>query len=125
MRRSILIVTLLASVAGLPVGANEGVELAKAKSLAVATAVPPAKQAEAPFARGGRDPMPELLMREEQERRGPAGACEATASSLCYDLADRRIVYRQARAYMPQFDGLRAESVSLRHDKIVFKYSFK
>jgi len=126
MRRSILIVTLLASVAGLPAGANEGVELsAKAKSLAVATAVPPAKQAEAPFARGGRDPMPELMMREEQERRGPSGSCEATASSLCYDLADRRIVYRQARAYMPQFDGLRAESVSLRHDKVIFKYSFR
>src|SRR5436853_2500527 len=126
MRRSILIVTLLASVAGLPAGANEGVELsAKAKSLAVATAVPPAKQAEAPFARGGRDPMPELMMREEQERRGPSGSCEATASALCYDLADRRIVYRQARAYMPQFDGLRAESVSLRHDKVIFKYSFR
>jgi len=126
MRRSILIVTLVASLAGLPAGANEGVELsAKTKSLAIANAVPPAKQAEAPFTRGGRDPMPELMLREEQERRGPAASCESTATSLCYDLADRRIVYRQARQYMPKFDGLRAESVSLRHDRIVLKYSFK
>ena len=126
MRRSILVVTLVASLAGLPAGANEGVELsAKTKSLAIANAVPPAKQAEAPFARGGRDPMPELLLRDEQERRGPAGSCDVSATSLCYDLADRRIVYRQARAYMPKFDGLRPESVSLRHDRIVLKYSFK
>jgi len=126
MRRSILVVSLIASLTGLPVGASEGVELsAKAKSLAIAGAVPPAKQAEAPFMRGGRDPMPELLLRDELERRGPAGACDATATSLCYDLADGRIVYRPARAYMPQFDGLRAESISLRRDKLVFKYSFK
>ena len=126
MRRSVLIVTLIASFTGLPAGANEGVELsAKAKSLAAASAVAPAKQAEAPFTRGGRDPMPELMLREELDRRGPAGGCEATATSLCYDLAERRIVYRQAREYMPKFEGLRAESVSLRHDKVVFKYSFK
>jgi|SRR4051812_37111154 hypothetical protein len=126
MRRPILIASLVALFAGLPVGAAEGVELsAKAKSLAVASAVPPGKQAEAPFTRGGRDPMPELLLRDEQERRGPNGACETTATALCYDLTDGRIVYRQARAYMPKMDGLRAESVSLRRDKLVFKYSFK
>jgi hypothetical protein len=126
MRRTILIVTMTASLAGLPVAATEGVELsAKAKSLAAAGAVPPGKQAEAPFTRGGRDPMPELLLRDELERRGPAGACGATATSLCYDLADGRIVYRPARAYMPKFEGLRAESISLRRDRLVFKYSFK
>jgi hypothetical protein len=126
MRRPLLIASLVASFAGLPVGATEGVELsAKAKSVAVASAVPPAKQTEAPFTRGGRDPMPELLLRDEQERRGPNGACETTATALCYDLTDGRIVYRQARAYMPKMDGLRAESISLRRDKLVFKYSFK
>jgi len=89
MRRPILIASLVALFAGLPVGAAEGVELsAKAKSLAVASAVPPGKQAEAPFTRGGRDPMPELLLRDEQERRGPNGACETTATALCYDLTE-------------------------------------
>ena len=126
MRRPLLIVTLIAAFAGLPAMAGEGVELsAKAKSLAAAGAVAPTKQAEAPFTRGGRDPMPELLLRDELERRGPAGACETNATSLCYDLADGRIVYRPARAYMPKFDGMRAESISLRRDKLIFKYSFK
>ena len=122
MRASLVFVALLAS---LPVAAqaNEGVELSM-KSKSMAASAVPAKNVEAPF-RVARDPLPELLMREEQERRGPAGACQNNATSLCYDIADRRIVYRPARKYMPQMDGLRAESVSLRRDKIVLKYSFR
>jgi hypothetical protein len=125
MRRSIIATALLASVTALPVLANDGVELsAKARSLAVASAVSPSKQSEAPFA-AGRDPLPELLLREEQERRTARGTCDASATTLCYDMADGRIVYRPARAYMPQFDGMRAESISLRHNKVVLKYSFR
>ena len=130
MRRSILLVALLTSAA---VQAHDGgVELSnKAKMAAASTASaimvasePPALNAEAPFRRS-RDPVAELLLRDEQERRGPVASCETTASSLCYDLADGRIVYRQAREYMPRIEGLRAEAVSLRKDRIVLKYSFK
>ena len=121
MRRSLVFAALLASAA-FTVQASEGVELSnKVRTLAAAPAV---KQADAPF-RSARDPMPEILFHEEQERRLPKGACEHNATALCYDLADRRVVYRPARKLMPQFDGLRAESVSLRHDKIVLKYSFR
>ena len=123
MRRSLVITALFASVA-FPVQANEGVDLSnRARTSAAASAVS-AKSAEAPF-RTGLDPLPELLLREEQERKGPSGACQHNASALCYDLADRRIVYRPIRKYMPQFEGLRPESVSLRHDKLVLKYSFR
>lgn len=123
MRRLSWITVLLASL-GLGAQANDGMELsARSKSMAAASAVP-AKMGEAPF-RAGRDPVPEMLFREEQERRGPRGACQHNATSLCYDLTDGKIVYRPVRRYMPQFDGLRAESVSLRSDRIVFKYSFR
>ena len=119
MRGSLVLVLLAAAF---PAAASEGVELSnRARSQAAASV---AKSAEAPF-RSARDTMPELLMREEQERRLPKGACEHNATSLCYDLADRRVVYRPARKLMPQFEGLRAESVSLRHDKVVLKYSFR
>jgi hypothetical protein len=57
--------------------------------------------------------------------RGPRAACEHSGSDLCYDLADRRIVYRPARRYMPQLDGLTAESVSLRRDGVRLRYSFR
>jgi len=58
----------------------------------------------------------------------PAGwrnACGSSATDLCYDRAERRIVYRPAREYMPKFDGLTAENVSLRRNGIHFKYSFR
>jgi hypothetical protein len=106
--------------------AGDGIEPSMhAKSLASAAAgAIPAKPANAPFRRA-QDPLPEMLLREELERRGPRGACEASTSDLCYDLHDGRVVYRPVRRYMPTIEGLRAESISLRRDRIVFKYSFR
>jgi hypothetical protein len=96
-----------------------------ARSLASAAAgAIPARPANAPFKRA-HDPMPEMLLRDELERRGPRGSCEASASDLCYDLRDGRVVYRPVRRYMPTIEGLRPESISLRRDRIVFKYSFR
>jgi hypothetical protein len=124
MRRALL--TALIVPLAFAAAANDGVEPSiAARSLASAAAgAIPAKQSDAPF-KAGRDPMPELILREELARRGPSGACETAATDLCYDLHDARVVYRPARRYMPTVDGLRAESISLRRDKIVFKYSFR
>ena len=87
----------------------------------------PAKSLEAPFsAARPRDVLPEILLRQEMASKAPsAGGCEATAQDLCYDLREARIVYRRARAYMPEISGLRAESISVRHDRVVLKYSFR
>jgi hypothetical protein len=125
MRRPLSIAILLASLAA-PALAAEGVELSlRAKSLvASATATNPAKDAEAPF-RLARDPIPDLFVREEEQRKGLRGACDNNSSSLCYDMVDRRVVYRPARALMPKFEGMRAESISLRSDRLVLKYSFR
>jgi hypothetical protein len=105
--------------------ANESGETALKTTVAATASAIPSKQAEALF-KGGRDPLPEIMMRQEQESRAfVRGACDANATSLCYDLADRRVVYRPARQYMPEVEGLRAESVSLRRNTLVFKYSFR
>ena len=69
--------------------------------------------------------MAQLLLLEEQEDRGPKAACETTARDFCYDLAQRRVVYRAARQYMPSVAGLSPEGVSLRHNRVVLTYSFK
>lgn len=126
MRRSLMVTAIFATVT-LPVAAADGgVELSnKARTLASTPEGFPAKNAEAPFRQARSDPMPELMMREEQERKGLSGACDANATTLCYDMNDRRIVYRPARNYMPKFEGLRAEAISLRSDRIILKYSFK
>jgi hypothetical protein len=124
MRRLAVAVSIFASL-GLSAQAGETPEISlKNKALASAAITPADTKIEAPFAYG-RDPMPQLLMQEEQERRGPRGACEAAASDLCFDAAERRVVYRPARKLMPQLDGLTAESVSLRANRITFKYSFR
>lgn len=121
MIRSIAVSAILSLA--LAAQANDGVDLSlRTKALASAGVAP--KHADAPFATG-RDPMLQLLMMEEQERRGPRGACDYTAKDLCYDLADGRVVYRPARNYMPAVEGLRPESVTLRHNRVVFKYSFR
>ena len=119
MRR--MLVMVLASLA-LPAAAAEGVELAMSARDMAAVGALPAGRAKAPFR--SRDPMPELLLREELASRGPRGSCETATTDLCYDLRDGRIVYRRARAYMPRIEGLTAESISLRRDRIIFKYSF-
>ena len=121
MRRSLVIALVLSLPGG--AWALDVVEsaLATQSQAAVRAAVLPSRSAEAPF-RARRDPLPELTLREELSRRGPRAHC---GTDLCYDLAEGRVVYRPARAYMPRVEGLRAESISLRQDRIVLKYSFR
>ena len=117
-------IVVFATLAPALAAANDGLDLAiRSKSMAAAAST---QAMVAPPAAHGRDPLPELLLRAENEQRalGAAG-CRQAASDLCYDLKEGRIVYGGARRYMPQIDGLRAESVSLRHDGFVLRYSFK
>lgn len=127
MFRVIVATAILASLAP-PAQANDGLELSlKNKVLASAAApVPAARQSDAPFVTTARDPLAQLTMQEEQDRRGArGGTCEAAARDLCFDATTGRIVYRSARKYMPRFDGLTAESVSVRGNRVTFRYSFK
>ena len=121
--RRLIVATAIFATLGFAAQANE-VSDVSLKNKALASAAAPVPKSDAPFV-NSRDPLPQLLMQEEQARRGPRGACEAAATDLCFDAADGRVVYRPARKYMPQFDGLRAESVALRSNRVTFKYSFK
>jgi hypothetical protein len=107
-----------------PANANDGLDLAT-KSRSMAGTGAPSRNASAPFV-AGHDPLAGIFLREEQERRGPQGTCEAAAIELCYDLAGGRVTYRGARQYMPALgSGLTAESISVRRDAIVLRYSFR
>jgi hypothetical protein len=50
-------------------------------------------------------------------------SCNAERS-LCYDPHSRRIIYKPARALMPDIPGLQRENISVRRDRITFRYSF-
>lgn len=125
MRRSPWVAISLAAL-GLAAQANDGNESTlKSRAMASASAssriAPPSQ---APFAQV-RDPLPAMVLYDEQERRVSRGTCQHSAKDLCYDLADGRIVYRPIRQYMPRIDGLSAENISLRRDRVVIKYSFR
>jgi hypothetical protein len=119
MLRSLAVVTLLIPFPAIAAQAGDAFELSP-KARAAATA---AARLDDPF-NAGRDLPAQLPLLGGQELRGGGVGCERTAF-LCYDAEGKRLVYGPARAYMPKFDGLSAESVSLRHDRIVLKYTFR
>ena len=121
----LIVATAIFATLAFTARANDVVDSLKSRALASAAA-PVAKQSfDAPFT-SARDPMPFLLMQEEQDRRSVnGGTCEAAARDLCFDAADGRIVYRAGRNFMPKFDGLTPESVSVRSHRIQLKYSFR
>ena len=121
MLRSIALIAILSLT--LAAQANEAVE-PSLRSKALASAGSVTKHADAPFT-AGRDPLPQVLLLEGLELHSPRGNCDAAATDICYDLTDRHIVYRPARNYMPSVTGMRAESLSLRRNRVVFKYSFR
>ncbi len=56
-------------------------------------------------------------------RRERLWSCK-DATTLCYDPEAGRIVYKPARLLMPDIPGLRAENITVKRDRIVFRYSF-
>ena len=107
-----------------PANAGGGLDLAAKSNSMVGTGAPAANAA-APFV-ASHDPLAGIFLREEQDRRGPSGTCEAAARDLCYDLTSGRVTYTGARRYMPELgNGLAPHSISVRRDAIVLRYTFK
>jgi hypothetical protein len=124
MRRSMLITTLTALSLGAV--ANDGVELRTKALASAATSVSATNYVKPESTSFGRDPIAVLVQSESAAvGGGPSTTCTANAADVCYDATDHRIVYRGARDYMPRMNGFQAESVSLRRNAIIFKYSFK
>ncbi|MGZ5037475.1 MAG: hypothetical protein ACXWG1_00905 [Usitatibacter sp.] len=124
MRRSIAL-TVILSLA-LVAEANDTGELSlRSKALVAATApsFTTPRIADAPFTTA-HESMPPMLLGDEPVPMLKS-SCDATGRVLCYDAADKRIVYRGAREYMPSISGLSPEGVALKRNRIVFRYSFK
>jgi len=108
MRRILVATAVFASLA-FTAQANDGVDVPVRKLVvSSSTAVWSSKPVEAPFTSARVDPLAQILMMEEQERRSLPTGCDAAATTLCFD-ADGRVVYRGARKFMPEISGLRAE----------------
>ena len=77
----------------------------------------------APFVNPAADMELELLPRRDERQEAMRSSCSGDRS-LCYDPASGRIVYKPARALMPDIPGLQRENISVKRNRIVFRYSF-
>jgi hypothetical protein len=119
------LVTLAVIVSALAASPNA---LANSEAKPLTLKVPKAaltvpQHANAPFA----IPMgePELALQPPADPRQAQSRswCE-NATTLCYDPNERRIVYKPARNLMPDLPGFTRENISVKRDRIVFRYSF-
>jgi hypothetical protein len=68
------------------------------------------------------EPVLDLLPHPEA-RRGSPSSCSGERD-FCYDPTNGHIVYKPARELMPDLPGLKRENISVKRDRIVFRYSF-
>lgn len=78
----------------------------------------------APFVLAPSEPDLDLLPRRDARLEQSRSSC-SSSRSLCYDAGSGRIVYKPARALMPDIPGLQRENISVKRDRIVFRYSFQ
>ena len=81
----------------------------------------------APFVNNGNPsaaPEPALeLASPKSQTAQPKPGCSKSAS-LCYEADSGRIVFKPARQFMPEIPGLQRENISIKRDRIIFRYSF-
>ena len=77
----------------------------------------------APFVAPLEGPDPELLPRHDERLEQSRSSCSSDRA-LCYDPNSGRIVYKPARALMPDIPGLTRENISVKRDRIVLRYTF-
>ncbi|MGZ5032236.1 MAG: hypothetical protein ACXWAC_03475 [Usitatibacter sp.] len=123
------IVVALALVPGIAAALNAGAAEPDVRTLQLrpkaALATSMATHQNAPFVMplpGG--PGLDLLPRHNDHQEGSRSSC-SRAGSLCYDPASGHIVFKPARALMPDLPGLQRENISVRRDRIVLRYSFQ
>ena len=87
----------------------------------------PVSPKNAPFvvvqAAAAQEPGLDLVSPRSQASSQAKPGC-SKAASLCYEADSGRIVFKPARQFMPDIPGLQRENISLKRDRIVFRYSF-
>jgi hypothetical protein len=90
---------------------------------AISASVAPPSNVHAPFQPDADlEPVLDLLPHPEA-RRGSPSSC-AGDRDFCYDPSNGHIVYKPARGLMPDLPGLKRENISVKRDRVVFRYSF-
>ena len=113
----------LAVLAAPHAAANEAHALElKPKAALAAAASPVAAHVAAPFTASGPQEV-DFTPEPEQPRHMANSSC-GMDRPVCYDMASGHIVFKPARALMPQIPGLTPENISVKRDRIIFRYTF-
>lgn len=118
-----LLVLALAVAAATPKGEAAEAKLPELQLKPKAALVRTVDARYAPFATPSAAPELELVPRRDPREETSRSSCSGERS-LCYDPTSGRIVYKPARNFMPDIPGLQRENISVRRDRIVFRYSF-
>jgi len=112
----------LALFLGIAATSTWGAQDLKALQLKPKTAI---AHANAPFVMPSAEPQIHFQLLQPRDLRHDEvrSGCNADRA-LCYDSNGGRIVYKAARGYMPNIPGLQPQDVSIRRDRIVFRYVF-
>ena len=89
----------------------------------IALAAPSTAHKVAPFVNPASEPDPNLSLQPGRVQQQSKPGCSKEAA-LCYEADSGRIVFKPARHIMPDLPGLQRENISLKRDRIIFRYSF-
>ncbi len=122
MKPVFILVVALALAASSKVLANEAQPLQlKVPKSALATNL--VTHSNAPFNTPLGEPDLGLVPKHDARHEQSRSACSNT-TTLCYDASENRIVYKPARNFMPELPGMTRENISVKRDRVVFRYSF-
>src|SRR5258708_39840761 len=114
---NLLTIVTAMSIAGAPAAAPDGRPLALSPKAAVIAA----PHSSAPFVMPSSESNFRLPERSESRTERNPSACESDRA-LCYDAG--HIVFKPARRFLPEIPGLQGENISVKRDRIIFRYSF-
>ena len=107
-------------------GPSAPLQLRPKAGVAVLSAGPyasPANNSHAPFLAPSTEPELDLMPHRGRTQQQSRSSC-SNSNTLCYEPDSGRIVYKPARQYMPDIPGLQRENISLKRDRVTFRYSF-
>jgi hypothetical protein len=119
MKRAFVFLSVTAGFCGAPAFALDLDPAVRTKAISAAA------PASAPATNPSRVQLPDLQGGLDEDGRSFSGACSAAKSSVCYDYREGRIVVKSTKNFMPAIGGLTPEHISVRRDRITFRYSFK
>ena len=114
-----LVLALAAAPKAVAVEAKPALQL-KPKAALVTLSAP--QHNYAPFIVPGDEPVLDFVPRDPRQDQSRS-SCNSERA-LCYDQTSGHIVYKPARQFMPGIPGLQRENISVKRDKVVFRYSF-